>query len=114
MTELGHNGTENIHLHGIIWTKEDAKKIRKQWKNGFVWLGNQNSYGQITNYVNSKTVNYIIKYITKIDEQHKAYQPKILCSKGIGDNLRTMHQQPTNHALPPYTNNLRTRSPESK
>ena len=44
----------------------------------------QNSYGQITNYVNEKTVNYIIKYITKIDEQHKTYQPKILCSKGIG------------------------------
>ena len=84
VTELGHNGTENIHLHGIIWTEEDAQKIRKHWKNGFVWLGNQNSYGQITNYVNEKTVNYIIKYITKIDEQHKAYQPKILCSKGIG------------------------------
>ena len=84
VTELGHNGTENIHLHGIIWTKEDAQKIRNHWKNGFVWLGSQNSYGQITNYVNEKTVNYIIKYITKIDEQHKAYKPKILCSKGIG------------------------------
>ena len=84
MTELGHNGTENIHLHGIIWTEEEPQKIRKHWKNGYVWLGNQNSYGQITNYVNAKTVNYIIKYITKIDEQHKAYQPKIPCSKGIG------------------------------
>ena len=29
VTELGHNGTERIHLHGIIWTaeKNDIKKI---------------------------------------------------------------------------------------
>ena len=55
VTELGHNGTENIHLHGIIWTEEEPQKIRKHWKNGFVWLGNQNSYGQITNYVNDNS-----------------------------------------------------------
>ena len=25
VTELGHNGTENIHLHGIIWTENTPK-----------------------------------------------------------------------------------------
>ena len=24
ITELGHEGTENIHLHGIIWTNKDV------------------------------------------------------------------------------------------
>ena len=30
VTELGHNGTENIHLHGIIWA-EDISKLRDLW-----------------------------------------------------------------------------------
>jgi hypothetical protein len=29
VTELGGNGTENIHLHGIIWTNETAETIYK-------------------------------------------------------------------------------------
>ena len=37
-----------------------------------------------TGYVNEQTVNYITKYITKVDLDHKNYNPKILCSKGIG------------------------------
>nr|QJB20202.1 MAG: replication initiator protein [Microvirus sp.] len=74
VTELGHNGTERIHLHGIIFTdnKEDIEKI---WQYGYVWIGE---------YVSIKTINYIVKYINKLDTQHKGYQPKVLCSKGIG------------------------------
>ena len=34
--------------------------------------------------INEKIVNYITKYINKVDFQHKEYNPKILCSKGIG------------------------------
>ena len=36
ITELGHEGTENIHLHGLIWTdhEEDIDKI---WDYGFTW-----------------------------------------------------------------------------
>ena len=37
-----------------------------------------------TGYVDEQTVNYITKYITKVDLEHKMYNPKILCSKGIG------------------------------
>ena len=76
VTELGHNGTERIHLHGIIWTdfKYDIEKI---WQNGWVYLGD---------YVNEKTINYIVKYITKIDNDHEDFTPKVLCSKGIGSS----------------------------
>lgn len=75
VTELGHNGTENIHMHGIVWTDKDREEIKKHWKYGFVWLGD---------YTTEKTVNYIIKYVHKIDADHKEYKAKILTSAGIG------------------------------
>jgi hypothetical protein len=76
VTELGHNGTKNIHAHGIIFT-DKPENIEKEWKYGYVYIGK---------YVNNKTINYITKYISKIDFDHKYYQPKILCSPGIGSN----------------------------
>lgn len=78
VTELGQTETERIHLHGIIWTKhkEDIEPI---WKYGFITIGNGKH-----SYVNEKTVNYIVKYITKIDDTHKGYKSKILTSSGIG------------------------------
>ena len=36
ITELGHNGSENIHLHGIIWT-DDVQEIENIWKYGWVF-----------------------------------------------------------------------------
>ena len=38
VTELGHKGTENIHLHGIIYT-DHPELIEKHWKYGFIWRG---------------------------------------------------------------------------
>lgn len=89
ITELGGNGTENIHLHGIIWT-DTPSEINRIWNNGkfeygYVWDGTRKN-GQVVNYVNEKTVNYITKYVTKADLKHKSYKPKILCSAGIGRN----------------------------
>jgi hypothetical protein len=66
VTELGGNGTENIHLHGIIWTNENAETINKIWKYGFTWIGDKNNGG----YVNEKTINYIVKYVNKTDQKH--------------------------------------------
>ena len=85
ITELGHVGTENIHLHGIVWTNESLDKVEHHRKNGFVWKGKKKG-NRIINYVSAKTVNYIIKYVTKADVDHKGYKSKILCSKGIGSN----------------------------
>ena len=80
-TELGGNGTENIHLHGIIWTDKTSEYISKVWKYGFTWLSNDKD---VKGYVNEKTINYVIKYVTKIDEKHKEYKSIILTSAGIG------------------------------
>lgn len=77
ITELGHNGTENIHIHGIIWTNESKEHIENHWKYGHVWMGT---------WVNEQTVNYIIKYVHKQDEIHTGYKSKILTSAGIGGN----------------------------
>lgn len=75
ITELGHNGTENIHMHGIVWTDKGKEELDKHWKYGHTWVGT---------YVNEKTVNYNIKYVHKIDADHKEYKPIILTSPGIG------------------------------
>ena len=79
ISELGHEGTENVHLHGLIWTDKSGEYIRKKWNYGFIWDSVESD-----GYVNERTVNYIIKYCTKLDEKHKEYKPIILCSKGIG------------------------------
>lgn len=83
VTELGHEGTEHLHLHGIVWTDKPLEKIEQHWKYGFVWKGKYVN-GKIENFVSEQTVNYIIKYIHKQDSDHKEYQPKILTSAGIG------------------------------
>lgn len=85
ITELGHKGTENIHLHGIIWTNKPMTEIERLWKYGFIWKGHMIK-GKILNYVNAKTVNYTIKYISKIDQRNKEYKGIVLCSPGIGAN----------------------------
>lgn len=80
ITELGHNGTENIHLHGIIWTDKKEEFVRNKWKYGFIWTNEKKGV------VSPKVVSYITKYVTKIDEKHQEYKPIILTSPGIGKN----------------------------
>jgi len=83
VTELGHQGTENVHMHGIIWTNETYETIEKFWKYGFIWP--RPNERKLT-YVNGKTVNYCVKYVNKIDYDHQCYKPIILTSNGIGGN----------------------------
>jgi len=91
ITELGHKGTENIHMHGIIWLptlnnwENQLREIEKTWKYGWIWKGEMKNEKMI-NYVSAKTINYMIKYISKIDQKHKEYKSKILTSAGIGAN----------------------------
>lgn len=81
VTELGHKNTERLHLHGLVWNtagtnrEEFREDIQKMWKYGNVYIGK---------YVNRKTINYITKYITKVDEYHKGYKQKTFVSKGMG------------------------------
>lgn len=75
VTELGHESTERLHLHGIIFTNATHRAIKRRWKYGEIWVGE---------YTNLKTINYIVKYICKLDPDHKFYKPIVLCSPGIG------------------------------
>ena len=77
ITELGDEHTERIHLHGIIFSDFEITKdeLERMWKYGNVDLGD---------YCNLQTINYIAKYITKLDDKHKNYVPEIYCSAGIG------------------------------
>ena len=77
VTELGQKNTERIHLHGLLWTEESKEVIEERWSYGNVWVGE---------YVNERTVNYIVKYLSKSDGIHKNYVPKMFVSKGIGSN----------------------------
>ena len=81
ITEIGHKGTENIHIHGILWTDEKPDVIREIWAYGYIWPKWNNWRN---NWVNERTVNYITKYVTKRDFKHKHYEPIILTSSGIG------------------------------
>lgn len=84
VSELGHNGTENIHLHGIVWcSTEQLEQLEKIWQYGYVWKG-QEKNGKLINYVNDETVGYICKYVSKQDDKHKLYTPIVLTSPGIG------------------------------
>ena len=74
VTELGHANTERVHMHGIVWT-DKVKDIGDIWKYGKIWIGD---------YVRAKTINYIVKYVNKVDQQHKTYNSKIFTSQGIG------------------------------
>lgn len=83
VTELGHSGTEHVHIHGIVWTDQDIKNVVRHWQYGHVWIGEQKN-GKVINYVNERTVNYIVKYVHKVDEKHRYYKSMILTSAGIG------------------------------
>jgi hypothetical protein len=74
VTELGSTNTERVHLHGLVWHK-NTKDIAKIWKYGGVYIGE---------YVNEKTINYIVKYLNKVDKHHKEYTSKMFVSQGIG------------------------------
>lgn len=76
VTEIGGTRYEGLHLHGIIWNKEN-EKIKRIWKYGFVYCGHT---------VNESTISYITKYVKKVDKIHKTYKAKIYSSKGIGIN----------------------------
>lgn len=75
ITELGHENTERLHLHGFLWTSKKCGEIEKVWGYGWVDTGE---------WVNEESVSYVVKYITKNDEDHPEFKPKIFTTPGIG------------------------------
>lgn len=74
VTELGEK-KDRIHLHGIFFGQKSAELIRKHWKYGFVFIGA---------YCSSKSINYMTKYMLKVDIKHPDFKQIVLASKGIG------------------------------
>ncbi len=76
INELGHSGTERLHFHGLIWCENVPREtLENIWQYGMIWVGE---------YVNEKTINYIVKYVTKLDSDHKEFIQHIFASKGLG------------------------------
>lgn len=94
--ELGHKGTQRLHIHMIFWAEDIEEKrklketaswdknwqrkdtkdnLRRYWKYGNVWVGD---------YCDERTSRYIAKYMIKVDEDHKGFRPRIMTSAGIG------------------------------
>lgn len=87
ITELGHEGTERIHLHGIIFTneKQEFELINKIGdKEYYKWQWWKYGIMNVGKYCNVRSTNYIVKYMTKIDTDHKGFIGQVLCSPGIG------------------------------
>ena len=75
VTELGEDN-DRIHLHGIFFGQKSAELIKKHWKYGFIFIGQ---------YCNSRSINYMTKYMLKVDVKHKEFKQIVLASPGIGN-----------------------------
>jgi len=73
-TELGQTNTERIHMHGIVFT-DDVERLKRNWTYGKLDVGQ---------FCNEQTINYIVKYLSKVDPIHKYYKSIRLNSNGIG------------------------------
>lgn len=81
ITELGEeNG--RIHLHGIVWTNN--KKDIEAWGYGYTYIGK---------FVNEKTINYITKYMLKLNPSDREFRAKVFCSPKIG--IEYMYREDT-------------------
>lgn len=76
ITELGEEESERLHIHGLMWEIPDDKEIEELWGYGNVVIDKRA--------VTTKTVNYCVKYMVKIDHKHKNFRNQIFCSAGIG------------------------------
>lgn len=82
-TELGGKNTERLHFHGFIWG--DEADIVRHWKYGNVMIGGHDkNTGKRIHYISEKSINYMTKYIMKVDKIHPTYQSKLFTSKGMG------------------------------
>ncbi len=81
VTEKGHTNTRRIHIHGIFFMTNYRANfvnfLKRNWSYGYCYTGD---------YVNERTVNYIVKYMTKTDLDNPEFTGKVLCSPGIGKN----------------------------
>lgn len=82
VTELGQTNTERIHIHGIIYTDIPKATVEKIWSYGN--MGWKKTWAEERNYLNNRSINYLVKYMSKTDAKHPNYTSTILTSSGIG------------------------------
>ena len=73
----------------------------EKWAYGFIYPRTEEQ--EKKGYVNARTVNYIVKYITKIDRDHEGFKSIILTSAGIGKNYTQTRQAEGNLYKPGQT-----------
>lgn len=92
ITELGHEGSERIHLHGLFFNVLNINKLEYQKDIQEKWTYGNVDFGE---WVDERSINYISKYITKVDKINEGYKQKIFVSKGLGkdyvSNKRYLH-----------------------
>ena len=88
ITELGED-KDRIHIHGIVWGIGSDQKFKEKWKYGIVWVGK---------YVSSRTINYITKYMLKVDEKHKEFQFKDISTPDLKRIMQGINQRATDRA----------------
>lgn len=81
VTEKGHTRTRRIHVHGLFYAENRHTRQSLAWLLKNNWIAGYCYNGK---YVNERTVNYISKYLTKLDEDNRDFVGKVLCSKGLG------------------------------
>lgn len=106
VTELGEGPTEHLHIHGLIWMHDkivnpkDQTLEPKEHVLQSLWQYGRTDIGE---YVNERTINYITKYVTKVDPKHKHYKPVVLASKGLGADYLKSHNATLNKYKPNET-----------
>lgn len=75
ITELGHENTERLHFHGILFDNIGKEELGKIWKYGRVDIGE---------YCNERSIGYVTKYLYKKDERHSEYETPYWTSPGLG------------------------------
>lgn len=78
VTELGDD-KDRLHLHGIIFGQKAMETVKRNWKYGGIYVGQ---------FCNCKSINYITKYMLKVDLKHPTYTQIVLASKGLGETER--------------------------
>ncbi|UPW41279.1 replication initiator protein [Sigmofec virus UA08Rod_4510] len=81
VTEKGHTNTRRIHIHGIFYAENNHTQQSLKWLLRNEWIAGYSYNGK---YVNERTINYVSKYLTKIDEDNRDFRGIVLCSPGLG------------------------------
>ena len=71
-------------MHGLLLSDNPLEFVKSDEKDFYTWKYWRYGLIYVGEYCTLRTINYIVKYINKIDEDHKGFIGQILCSPGLG------------------------------